>query len=921
MLILNWRVIMPSLYLKKTILIFITFLIGLVNFAQSASHLDDLPPLIDRKKFFGNPKISSPAISPNGKYIAFIKPYQGVRNVYVKKRGEDFDKAQPVTADDRPVPGYFWSQDSKYILYVQDKGGNENYHVYAVDPSAKNVDSTGVPPARDLTPVEGVKARIYSVPENTPNKIIVGLNNRKKAYHDLYEVNISTGERNRIYKNTKGLASYTFDLKGNLRLATRQTDQAGTEILRYKNGKFKRIYKCAFGESCSPIRFHKNGEKVYFTTNKGNDVNYTRLTLLNPKTGETEFIEMDPQEKVDFGGAMFNDKTEELMATYYIDKKQRIYPKTTDFKEDLEFLRNNLPKGKISIVSKTENMNFMLVRISSSIDPGSVYLYNRKEKKVKLLYKSRPELKSKNLAKMKPINYEARDGTKIPAFLTIPKGVEAKDLPAIMLIHGGPWARVYPGYNNWAQFLANRGYVVLQPNFRGSIGYGKKFLNAGNEEWGTGIMQHDISDGVKYLIEEGYADTSRIGIFGGSYGGYATLAGLAFTPELYSVGVSYVGPSNLLTLLNSIPPYWKPTQKRLFKRVGNPNKEEDKKRLKKQSPLFSAENIDDPLLVIQGANDPRVKKQEADQIVVAGRENNLDMKYLVAPQEGHGFRKLNNRLVVAAAMEKFLAQHINGRYQEETSQEVQAQWNQLKKDIDQVSLPEPDSTKERASDLKSSFPQFNAEKIKPFQANYQSTINLGGREIKVDLTREIYSKKFNENESWLIVDKSKAPQGTSLDSLYLDKKTCLPIKRIMNRPRATISMNYSGNKIQGTLEMRGKERELKAKTSGKFLSGLQLSLMAMDISSDYQAVFNTFNVLKNKQQKQTLKVVGEETIKVPAGTFPTFKIEITPENTSRGKQTLFLSKEEPRKLVKTIRELPKRTGGKAITELQKISWQ
>ncbi|MEK6570275.1 MAG: alpha/beta fold hydrolase, partial [Bacteroidota bacterium] len=412
-----------------------------------------------------------------------------------------------------------------------------------------------------------------------------------------------------------------------------------------------------------------------------------QLELYDLSTGKTTLVDKDPMNEVDFAGALFSDVTNELLATFYLGDKMRLYPKQKKFGEDYARLKKALPEGEISIGSMTEDENLWIVAVSSDVDPGSRYLFDRKTGNAELLYRSRPNLPSKDLASMKPVRYSSRDGMTIPAYLVSPKGIPAKILPTVMLIHGGPWGRVPWGYNSEAQFLANRGYAVLIPNFRGSTGYGKKFLNAGNKQWGTGYMQHDISDGVKYLITEGIADPKRVGIYGGSYGGYATLAGLTFTPELYAAGVSYFGPSNIITLLNTIPPYWAPVKKIFDVRVGDQNNPEDQKRLAEQSPLNSAKNIRVPLLVVQGANDPRVKKAESDQIVVAVREQAKPVEYLVAPDEGHGFVGRENRLAFYTAQERFFAKHLGGRFQESVTPEVQKKLTALTVDVRTVTMP------------------------------------------------------------------------------------------------------------------------------------------------------------------------------------------------------------------------------------------
>ena len=481
---------------------------------SSGALLAQLPPIIDREIFFGDPEISGAQLSPDGKYITFIKPFKNVRNIWIKGREEEFDKARPLTADTtRPIPGYFWSQDSKYVLYVQDKGGDENYRVYAIDPT---VAGDPVPPARNLTPQEKIRAMIIDVPRSKPNEIIVGLNDRDPALHDVYRIDLTTGERTLIRKNKDNIAGWMTDLNGDLRLGIRQTSDGGMEILKLLDTSFISIYSVTADESVDPIRFTPNGNSFYLVTNKGNQLDKTELQLFDIKTGTTKLIEKDPKNEVDFGSAIFSDVTNQLLATVYVGDVIRVYPKEKKFTRDYAKLKKQFPEGNIGLGSSTKDETLWLVSISSDVDPGSTYLFDRKTGKVKLLYKSRPNLPSQNLASMKPLRYIARDGMEIPAYLVLPKGVPPKNLPTIIFPHGGPWSRDFWGYNSTAQFLANRGYAVLLPNFRGSTGYGKKFLNAGNKQWGTGSMQHDITDGVQYLIKNGIADLKRVGIAGGS---------------------------------------------------------------------------------------------------------------------------------------------------------------------------------------------------------------------------------------------------------------------------------------------------------------------------------------------------------------------------------------------------------------------
>jgi len=614
-------------------------------------------PLVDRELFFGDPEISASQLSPDGKWMSFIKPFNDARNIWIKAADEPFDTARPVTADERPVPGYFWSRDSRYVLYVQDKDGDENFHVWAVDPAGE-VGDDGVPASRNLTPVDGVLAQIYSVPKNAPDVILVGMNDRDPRFHDIYKVDIATGERVLVKQNDEGVGYWMFDLEGDLRLAYRQLPDGGTELLRVDLEGLKQILTCTYEEDISPIGFHKDRLHFYLSTNKG-DRDLAELMLMDVETGEIKLVEKDPENEVDFGNAVFHPETDELIATAYVGDRVRVYPQTDETKKMWANLKKALPEGEIGVNSMSQDMSRMLVSVSSDVDPGSVYLFDAASGKAELQYRSRPELPTEDLAHMKAVSFTARDGMKIHGYLTLPKGLGDKDLPVVMYIHGGPWARDYWGYDPYAQFLANRGYAVMQVNYRSSTGYGKNYMNAGNREWGTGAMQHDVTDAVKWLIAEGIADPTRVGIFGGSYGGYATLAGVTFTPDLYACGVPYVAPSNLITLIESFPEYWKPF-------------------------------LEGSWYKVHGANDPRVKQHEADQIVVALRQKDKAVEYVVAPDEGHGFRSPENRKALAVAMERFLAKHLDGRVQEDVLPETQKRLDEITVDVTTVEVSKPD---------------------------------------------------------------------------------------------------------------------------------------------------------------------------------------------------------------------------------------
>ena len=664
-----------------------------VSFAQ-------MPPLIDREVFFGNPEYAGAKISPDGKYISFIKPLSGTLNVFVKGIDEPFESARPMTNDQkRPVRQYFWSRDGKYILFVQDNGGDENFNVYAVNPADKPAAGSPVPAARNITSGKKVRAIIQAVPQSDPDVIYVGINERDPAWHDLYKVKISSGERTLVMENKDRLGGMVFDNADKIRLATRSAQNGDTEILRVNaDGTTAKIYSCDVFDSCGPVAFTKDNKKVYFQTNKGTS-DLIELDLLDPETGKTEKVESDPLGRVDFGNAMISDLTHEIIATSYEDDRERLYWKDKSFEKDYNFIKNKLGDREINFQSSTADETKFIVSTNSDVDPGTVWLFDRKSKNLTTLYQVRKNLDRAALAPMKAIRYKSSDGLEIPAYLTLPKGVAGKNLPLVVVPHGGPWGRDSWGYSSMAQFLANRGYAVLQPNFRASTGYGKKFLNAGNNEWGQ-KMQDDLTWGVKYLVAEGVADPKRVGIMGGSYGGYATLAGVTYTPDMYAAAVAIVAPSNLQTLLESVPPYWESIRTVFYKRMGDPNTPEGLAQMKRQSPLYSADKIKTPLMVVQGANDPRVNKREADQIVIALRDRNYPVEYLVAPDEGHGFARPVNNMAMFAAGEKFLAKHLGGRFQETMTPEVATRLGEITVDPRTVVLvKKPDMTAAAAINL------------------------------------------------------------------------------------------------------------------------------------------------------------------------------------------------------------------------------
>jgi dipeptidyl aminopeptidase/acylaminoacyl peptidase len=862
------------------------------------------PPIIDRELFFGDPEIAGAQISPDGAYIAFIKPFKGTRNIWVKRTAEPFTSAKPITADTaRPIPAYFWSRDGKYVLFVQDKGGDENYNVYAVNPADSPAAGQEVPLARNLTDVKGVRAVIYAVPRSEPDAIYVGINDRDPAWHDLYKVKISTGERSLLRKNTERVTVWFFDLKDQLRLATRSAESGDTEVLRVDANGFTKVYSCNVFESCGPVRYHKDGERTYFVTNKGNS-DLVALELFNPTTGKEELVESDPLKRVDFGNASFSELTDEMISTSYDDERERIYWKDKKWEADYEFLEKQFPGKEIGFGSTTKDEKLAIVSAYSDTDPGATYLFDRTTKKLTLQYRLREKLNRDYLAPMKAVRYPSSDGLEIPAYLTLPKGVEAKNLPVVIFPHGGPWYRDSWGYNAFAQFLANRGYAVLQPNFRGSTGYGKKFIDSGNKQWGQ-KMQDDLTWGAKYLIAQGIADPKRVGIMGGSYGGYATLAGVTFTPDVYAAAVSIVGPSNLITLVESFPPYWEQIRKLFYERMGDPSTAEGKAQLERQSPLNSAARIKTPLLVIQGANDPRVNKRESDQIVIALRDRGFPVEYLVAPDEGHGFARPVNNMAMFASSEKFLAKYLGGRYQETMTPEVAQRLKEISVDIKTVTLP-------KKVEISSAVPK-PAVDLQSGTANYKASIAAGSQTIPLTIKREIK----DENGAWTVTETALVPGGEIVDISTLEKGTLLLKRRVIKQGPMTIDVDVKPDKVSGTMTVNGEAKPIDAATGGTLFAdgaGTYDVIAALPLGDGYSLSFRNFDVMKQKPQLKQLKVVGSESVTVPAGTFDAYKVEIVSTDNEADKQTVWITK-DTRKVVKIAAVLPSLGGAILTSEL------
>jgi len=608
-------------------------------------------PLVPRQVLFGNPERVSPRISPDGRRMAWIAPDAGVLNVWVGAVGAALDEAHVVTADrDRGIRSFFWAHDNRHLLFIQDVGGDEDWRLFDVDLETGAI--------RDLTPFEGVQARVEEADKRFPDTILVGLNRDNPQLHDVYRLDLPSGKLEKIVENpgfVGFLADADFDVRaglaplpdGGMVLMVRDTaDDEWRELLHY--GQDDAL-------TTSPLAFTLDGTALWVISSVG--ANAGRLVRLDIATGRSEVIAEDPQ--YDVAGVHLHPDTREPQVVTYVKERADYQVLDPSIAEELAALRAVDP-GDLSLVGHDDADRTFLAAYTNDDGPVRYYAYDRPSAQSTFLFEHQPALAGYQLAKMEPFSFTSRDGLTINGYLSFPPGEGREGLPAVLNVHGGPWARDTWGYDPQAQWLANRGYLCIQVNFRGSTGYGKDFVNAGDREWGA-KMHDDLLDAVDWVVAQGHADPAKVAIYGGSYGGYAALVGAAFTPDVFACAVDIVGPSNLKTLIESIPAYWAPMIAQFHTRVGNPDTEEDF--MWARSPLSRAADIRIPLLIAQGANDPRVKQAEAEQIVAALTEKGIDQ--LLFPDEGHGFAKPENRLKFFAAAERFLAKRLGGRFEED----------------------------------------------------------------------------------------------------------------------------------------------------------------------------------------------------------------------------------------------------------------
>ncbi len=625
--------------------------------AQGQSQTTRIPKAYAVRDFFSNPEKAYFRLSEDGKTLGFMQPVsvEGAPrrlNVFVQplKGSQPMGEPRRLTAETaRDIDIYVW-KGSDRILYSKDFGGDENFHVVSVDVASGKVT--------DLTPGDKVRASILDALPDDPHHILVSHNRRDPELFDVYRIDLRSGRETLVAQNPGGVIGWNTDHAGRVRVATR-SDGLKTELLYRADEKseFKPLITTDFKTEVEVAAFSADNQRLYAISNRGRDKK--TLVLIDPRSPDQERVVFERND-VDLGGAVWSRLRKKITeANFVTDRIQRHFFDAATARIH-QRIAAKAPGMEITWQSASEAEDKFIVAATSDRTPGTRFIYDAKADSLSVLAEINPKIAATDMAPMKPIRYQSRDGLTVHGYLTLPVGREPKDLPCVVNPHGGPWARDVWGYNPEVQFLANRGYCVLQMNFRGSTGYGRQFWEASFGQWGL-KMQDDITDGVNWLVQQGVADAKRVGIYGASYGGYATLAGVTFTPELYAAAVNYVGVSNLFTFMNTIPPYWRAELPKIHEMVGHP--ERDKERMTRTSPALNADKIRTPLMVVQGARDPRVNKDESDQMVQALRKRGVDVPYMVKDNEGHGFRNEENQYEFYGAMEAFLGKHLKPQVQ------------------------------------------------------------------------------------------------------------------------------------------------------------------------------------------------------------------------------------------------------------------
>jgi dipeptidyl aminopeptidase/acylaminoacyl peptidase len=844
-------------------------------------------PLLDRTTFFDDPMVADLQISPSGQLLAFRAPYDGTMHLWIGSLSGGVDSA--VLIADTQADSFVWSRDSQYLLFLRDSGGDENHHLYAVE-----ADTSGIGVPRDLTPYGAVRVLIYALPDSAPDVVIAGINDRDPQAHDVHRFSIATGERTLVRRNDYEFADWVADLEGNIRLGVRYGPDASVELVRLRGDTLTLVYSCTPDETCTPIRFHRDGRRVYLASDHG-DRDLTELVLLNVGTLEEEPVERDPEGRVDLGSVVFSPGSELLVATVYHDDTTRVYGQDSVFTRDLGVLSEALPFAGISFGSASAEGAMWTVHVESDTNPGAWYLFHRWIGTVDLIAVARPGFPQDRLAPTDWIRYPTRGGGQIPALLTLPPDTTL-NLPAVLLPHDGPWTSDRSRFDPLVQFLASRGYAVLQPNFRGSSGYGKAFRSAGNDAWGTGVMQHDLIDGARYLIDRGIAQADRIGIVGFGYGGYAALAALVFTPDLFAAGVAVGAMADLPSFLERLPAPERYALPRWYRRVGDPAEPEAHARLESQSPALATSQISKPMLLAHGVNDARVAVSQSDRMVAAVRATGGEADYLRIPDEGHELHHPANRIAFAAALERFLALHLGGIVQEELAADV----------ADRVASMTVDAggAVGAAALLRTApLPQADGSRIRRAELVYRISASDGP---EAEFVRRIERTSFNRRDIWRVIDSTMvpvfpefefdtaglqadpdaaipdfAPTGEmepAADTVDLDRRTLLPIRRRTGGP-ITLALDFWADSITGEFEVGDFIDDLNISLEAPVFAdgaGLELVIAGLPLAEGYQAGLRVFDAQLQQVVPLRLTVTGTTRIETPAGEFDVFQVALSP---------------------------------------------
>ncbi|MBQ4852744.1 S9 family peptidase [Pseudoalteromonas sp. MMG012] len=641
--------------------------------------------LIPMADFFNKSLVSDIKLSPSGHWIAFLKELNGAQNIFLVRKGEPLTHAYAVTQSKDPINSFQWSKNDDSLFFLKNDNGNEKDQIHHLT-FGKNKSQEEVH-LKLLTQNKDATYALLGQVKEMPNQLIVMSNQDESGQLDIFHLDVITGKLKKVLENKKGFRSLSFNSQGIPMIAvSANSDNTSTLYVKNKH-EWQAVFDTAFGENMTLLKYDEANHKAYLT---GDIQKRDKQELLSFdfKTQSFTTLHQDPENQSDVYKVEFNDDNQPIAVSYY-GGHLRTYPLTQAFAQHWTKINSYFNDTvEISVKSMNKKTGQWQITVGSDIKTDRDYSYDVNTQKLHALLNQKPAIAPERLSKRQSINYQSRDGVNIQAYLTLPKN-KHKNLPTIILPHGGPWVRDYwtlsSGYfHPVAQLLANRGYAVLQPNFRASTGFGKKFLNAGNKNWGLGNMQHDLTDGVNYLVKQGITDKSRVGIMGASYGGYAALAGVTFTPDIYKAAVSYVGPSSLITLVESFPSHYRPYLGQFFSAVGDPEVAADRKDMNSRSPINFVDNIKTPLLIVQGANDPRVTQLESDNIARVMHKKGLPVEYILAKDEGHGFLKRDNKLAYVMAMEQFFAKHLGGKTSKKTSTEIATHLKTLKVDLSKL---------------------------------------------------------------------------------------------------------------------------------------------------------------------------------------------------------------------------------------------